>query len=138
MSKFIVKSPWEKVPSNLFSIECDPSLKYEVYIFSKKKDVTFDEVLEIFNKSINRNDYLGAMSLIYFKYYNEFYKFLVEISENINLTKKYRKSTLKFYKKYLVRWLEFIKHSDDTMYPQNKVFRKMDTIITRNLIKLPK
>ena len=135
MSKFIVINPWKKIPNNLFPIQSDPSLKYEVYIFSKKRDVMFDEVLDIFYKSINKNDYLGAMSLIYFKYYNEFYKFLIEISENMNLTKKYKKAILKFYKNYLVKWIEFIKYSDDTMYPQNEVFRKMHIIITQNIIK---
>ena len=134
MSKFVVINPFGKIPNNLFPIQSDPSLKYEVYIFSKKRDVMFDEVLDIFYKSMNRNNYLGAMSLIYFKYYNEFYDFLVSITKDIKLIKKYRKATLKFYKKYLIRWIEFIKYSDDTMYPQNEVFRKMYTIITQKII----
>lgn len=134
MSKFIVVYPWEKVPNTLFPIDCDPSLGCEVYVFTKKRDITFEEVIHIYFKSMNRNDYLGAMSLIYFKYYNEFYDFLVEISKDMSLKKKYRKATLKFYKKYLIRWIKFVKFSDDTMFPQNEVFRKMHAIIIQNFI----
>lgn len=129
MNMFVVIEPYSKIPEKLFPIDCDPTLKYEVYLFSKKEYVSFEEVLKIFLTSISKQEYLGAMSLIYFKYYNEFYEFLNKISKDTTLIKKYKKAIIKFKTKYLKRWINFIKYSDDSMYCQNKVFREMDKLI---------
>lgn len=128
MSQFIIVDPFSKIPNGLIPIESEPTLKYEVYIFSKK-EISFEEVLKIYLRPFHKNDYLGAMSLIYFKYYNELYEFLTLSSQEPKLVKKYKKATIKFYKNYLNRWIDFIKYSDDNLYPQNKVFKEMAYVI---------
>lgn len=147
MSKFVViaatsaYSWWDrkkidKIQETMFYIETAPAMyNYEQWVYSKKEEVSFDEVLKIFYRSFSKNDYLGVMSLIYWKYYNEFYGFLVTISKDQNLLKKYKRATMKFYRKALKKWIIFIKYSDDTMYPQNHVFREMDALIKNTYFK---
>lgn len=130
MSQFVIVDTFSKIPNGLIPIKSDPSLKYEVYIFSKK-EISFQEVLKIYLRSFNKNDYLGAMSLIYFKYYNELYDFLMLSFQKSKLLKKHKKAARKFYKNYLIRWLDFIKYSDDNLYPQNKIFREMEHLIAK-------
>ncbi len=107
---------------------CDPSSKGETYVFANKPNVTFDEVLKIFCHSLSRVNYLGAMSLIYFKYYVEFYEYLKDcISKDPKFKTSFK--VKRFKKRYLKKWIAFIKYSDDTMYPQNDYFRKMDALL---------
>ena len=129
MRKFVVIHPYSSMPHGLYPIDCDPSLKYEVYIFAKKETICFEEIIDIYLRPFNRNDYLGAMSLVYFKYYDRFYDFLLQVSKDEELLRKYKRATVRFYKKYLKRWISFIRHSDDTMYPQNEVFRNMEKVV---------
>ena len=135
MNYFIIKYPWQKIPNDIFPIVSDPTLKNEVYIFMKKNYISFEETLNIFLKTNNKNNYIGATSLIYFKYYVEFYHFLIDVFENPIKLKKYKKRILKFYKKTLCRWVSFIRYSDDTMYPQNEIFRNMFDLITKSFFK---
>ena len=130
MSQFVVVNTFSKIPKGLLPIKSDPTLKHEVYIFSKK-EISFQEVLKIYLRSFNKNDYLGAMSLIYFKYYNELYDFLILSSQESKLLRKHKKAARKFYKSYLIRWVDFIKYSDDNLYPQNKIFREMENLIAK-------
>ncbi len=126
MFKFKIRYPYEKpLKGNWYGLDCDPTLKNEMFLFANKKVITFDEVVQIYNKSLNRIDYLGAMSLIYFKYYKEFYEYLIKQEE---FDSRYREKRVvrKFKKLYLNRWLAFIKFSDDTMYPQNHYIRLMN------------
>ena len=138
MKKFVVFYPFEcthkKIPDNLFPIDCDPSGP-ELYIFSKEKTVTFNEVISIIFKTHRKNDYLAAISLIYFKYYNEFYDFLKHCAKDQILSKKYKRVIMRFYKNHLRRWIEFVKCSDDTLFPQNFVFRKMHELIQNTYSK---
>ena len=62
-------------------------------------------------------------SMIYWKYYQEFYQW-IKNSIECNNTRNIR-IIKKFSKKALNRWLEFVEHSDDTMCPQNHYFRLM-------------
>lgn len=67
--------------------------------------------------------------MIYWKHYEAFYQWIKESvasknAENIKVIKK-------FQKKALSRWLEFIEGSDNTFYPQNEYFRKMQTEIEK-------
>ena len=82
MRKFIAINPYCKVPDGLYPIDCAPSLNYEVYLFSKKEVVTFEETIDILLHSFYKIDILGAASLIYYKYYNEFYTYLQTVSTN--------------------------------------------------------
>ena len=124
---YAYKQP-HRATQNLHEIQADPSLKYETFVFAKKKDISFEEVLHIMLTSNSRSDYVGATSLIYFRYYNEFYSFLTQISQS-PLELRKRKRALSKFKKVLCRWLDFIKYSDDTLYPQNEVFRKMRDVL---------
>lgn len=111
-----------------YDIKCAPitHYRYEVYVLCKKETVSFEEVLSIFLKSKSKKNYLGAMSMIYWQYYEEFYAFLKSSTQDEASKKKYRRAIKKFYKQYLRKWIEFIKYSDDTLYPQNQMFRKME------------
>jgi len=129
MTIFKVYDPYSKVDKKWNPIPSDPSTKYEVYLYSKKMDVTFRDVMRIYLYSFSRVDYYGVMSLIYSKYYREFYYFLLDVSKNESMRKKYRSRNLKFYRNYLERWSEFVKYSDDTAYPQNEYIKKMSTLL---------
>ena len=125
MKKFVAVSPYSKIPEGLCPIECAPSMKYEVYLFSKSKDVSFDEVIHILLHSFSKTDLLGAASLIYCKYHNEFCEFILKISGE----RKYKWAIKRFYRQHLVKWKEFLKYSDDTMHPQNAVIRNIIQLI---------
>ena len=135
MNIFKIKniSPYQtnRIPVGYYVVRLEPTQKYPDFILllSKKEQVAFEDVVRIFLRSVDRSDYLGAMSLIYWKYYYEFYDFLEASLTNSILRKKYRKAVLKFNKRYLKRWIEFIKYSDDTMYPQNEVLQKINDLI---------
>lgn len=132
MKKFVIVSPYGKIPEGLYPIVCAPSLKYEVYLFSKSKNLSFDEVVHIILRSFSKTDLLGAASLVYYKYYNEFYEYLHNLSTEQKLGKKQKWAVKRFYKRHLTKWIEFIKYSDDTMYPQNEVLRKLSKLIEDN------
>lgn len=125
MLKFIVKTPYEKQPEELFGIDCDPTLPYELYLYSNQEKISFDDVWNIFLSSHNKTNYLGAMSLIYFVYYKEFYEKL----KNQDRAKLKRRIT-KFKKNYLLRWVDFINYSDDAQYPQNQYIRLIYKLLT--------
>ena len=67
MNYFIIKYPWQKIPNDIFPINSDPTLKYEVYIFMKKKYITFEETLNILLKTNNKNNYNFIIFLLHFK-----------------------------------------------------------------------
>ena len=114
-----------------YDVKCAPitHYKYEVYVLCKKEKVSFEEVLSIFLKSTSKKNYLGAMSMIYWQYYEEIYTFLKSATQDESSKKKHRRAIRKFYKQYLSKWIAFIQYSDDTQYPQNRVFREMEKII---------
>ena len=114
-----------------YDVKCAPitHYKYEVYVLCKKEKVSFEEVLSIFLKSTSKKNYLGAMSMIYWQYYEEIYTFLQSATQDEASKKKHRRAIRKFYKQYLSKWIAFIQYSDDTQYPQNRVFREMEKII---------
>ncbi len=113
---------------NYIFIEPDPSLEMDFAIYSKN-DVGFKEVLFYILYSKNRKNYIVAISLIYWKYFNDFYNFLSFVSKKGYYKIKYSKKLKQFYKRVLKRWLNFIRYSDDTIYIQNRVFIKMESII---------
>lgn len=134
MKKFVAVSPYGKIPEGLYPIDCAPGPKYEVYLFSKTENVSFDEVVYIILHSFNKTNLLGAASLVYFKYYNEFYEYILNLSTKQKLSKKQKWAVKRFYKRYLIKWIEFIKYSDDTMYPQNEVFRMLSKLIEERFL----
>ena len=125
MKKFVAVSPYSKIPEGLYPIDCAPGPGHEVYLFSKSKDVSFDEVIHILLHSFSKTDLLGAASLIYYKYYNEFCEFILRISGE----RKYKWAIKRFYRQYLIKWSEFLKYSDDTACPQNAVIRNIIQLI---------
>ena len=125
MKKFVAVSPYSKIPEGLYPIDCAPGTGYEVYLFSKSKDVSFEEVLHIILHSFSKTDLLGAASLIYYKYYNEFCEFILRISGE----RKYKWAIKRFYRQHLIKWSEFLKYSDDTSHPQNAVIRNIIKLI---------
>ena len=120
-----------KIPNGLYAIQIEPTQKYPdfVLLLSRKEHVTFEEVIKIYRRSFSRSDYLGAMSLIYFKYYEEFYAFMQSILCDEVQRKKYQKANRKFYYRYLKRWNEFVQRSDDVLFPQNIVIKKLYQIL---------
>lgn len=135
MIHFKTINPHDRLPnSKLYAIDCDPTLKYEIYLYANKVDVSFEECIHIYEKSLNKTNYLGAMSLIYFKYYKEFYEYLLNKRNNSSF--KDRKIR-KFKTRYLDRWIEFVKRSDDSLCPQNEYFRKMEDLFSERKAKCP-
>ena len=74
---YAYKQP-HRATQNLHEIQADPSLKYETFIFAKKKDISFEEVLHIMLTSNSRSDYVGATSLIYLDITMNFTVFLLK------------------------------------------------------------
>ena len=112
-------------PKGYYSIDADPSclMGNGEEIISRQQNPSFDEILRCLKKCFTKADYLGCYSMIYWKHYEAFYQWIKESvasqdAKNIKVIKQ-------FHKKALGRWLEFIEHSDDTLYPQNEYFRKM-------------
>lgn len=137
MIRFRTKGPYEKqLDSKWYPVDCDPTLKHEIYLYSNKSNVSFEECIHIFEKSWNKTTILGSMSLIYLKYYKEFYEYLLNKRCSVYLFEK--KGRIKSFKrKYLNRWVQFIKCSDDTQYPQNEYFRKMNDLFSKKKAKCP-
>lgn len=122
----------EKKTKGLFKFSSDPSLRFYKAIFCKKQNVPFKEILQIVLKTYSRIEYLGATAFIYWTYYKEFYDFLLDVSADDKKKKLYKKAIKRFLKRTLNRWVEFVKYSDDILYPQNEYFRKMQKIISQN------
>ena len=115
------------LPKNLYYITSDPTKSRALY--ARKAEFSFEEVWAAFLRFGRAQEYYGAMSLVYWQFYNELYGKLQEIAKDEVATRKYRRPILKFYRKYLKRWVAFVQHSDDTLYPQNQVFRQMASLI---------
>lgn len=117
-------APSKSIPKDYHYIKEDPSYNFYFHaLISKKESFAFDEIINCLKHCFSKADYLGCCSIIYWEYYKEFYDWIVENfkqnnPQNIRIIKK-------FYKKTLIRWVEFVKHSDDTIYPQNEYFRLM-------------
>ena len=112
-------------PKGYYSIDADPSYRmgYAKTIICRQQNPSFDEILRCLKKCFTKADYLGCYSMIYWKHYEAFYQWIKESVASQNA--KNIKVIKQFHKKALGRWLEFIEHSDDTLYPQNEYFRKM-------------
>ena len=125
-------APEKGIPKNYHYIREDPSYNFCFdALISKKESFTFDEIINCLKKSFLHADYLGCCSVIYWEYYKEFYDWIIESFEQNNIQNI--KTIKKFYKKTLIRWVDFVKHSDDTMYPQNEYFRLMKKEIEKHL-----
>jgi|GEM_PF-3172525 len=113
------------IPDGYYAIDPDPSycLGDQEILICSKQSPTFEELICCLKKTFRKADYVGCYSLIYWKYYKEFYEWIrISYQSNNKLNKKVIN---KFKQKALVRWLKFIEHSDDTLYPQNEYFRLM-------------
>jgi len=116
-------------PRYTYPILEDPTTKCDIYLFARKESFLFEEVWDMFLHIGRPTEYYGAMSLIYWEFYNELYERLQVIAANEEYRRKYLRAIKKFYRKYLQRWVEYVRYSDDAMFPQNEVFRKMEHLI---------
>ena len=121
------------VPKGYYSVDLDPSYRsYDTHshrtaLICKKENLAFDEIIDCLKRCFLKADYIGCYSFIYWQYYKEFYEWIVQ---NVNHKNASNKKVIKrFYKKALLRWIAFIKYSDDILYPQNEYFRKMQKAI---------
>lgn len=88
---------------------------------------TFDQMINCLKKAFVKNDYIGCYSLIYWKYYREFYEWIKESFEkndaaNIKIIKR-------FYHKSLVHWVMYTSPSKNASLSQKEHFRMMNSII---------
>jgi hypothetical protein len=128
---FLVKRPFEKLRINEHwqEIVCDPTNNFEAYVFVKTPCPNFNEVWKIFVKSRNKKELLGCSSLFYFVYYKELKSKLVNIMADEKSIVENKKKLKMFIKRYLNKWLIFIKRSDDLLYPQNQYFREIADVL---------
>ena len=112
-------------PQSYYDILLEPTgmIGYETVIVCSKEHPTFNEIINCLRKCIFKADYVGCYSFIYWEYYKEFYEWIKRSFEHNNTSDI--RIIRKFYRRALVRWLKFIKYSDDTLYPQNEYLRKM-------------
>ena len=123
-------SHW-KTPRNAYPVRQDPTGKHRFCLYTRKEKFSFEEIWNMFLRIGRPTEYYGAMSLIYWEFYNELYERLQVIVANGEYRRKYRRAIRKFYRKYLQRWVDFVRCSDDTMFPQNEVFRQMAHLIVK-------
>ncbi len=121
------------IPAGYYVINTDPSylMRYDEILICKKEMLTFDELIHCLKQCFSKADYFGCYSIIYWEYYKEFYDWIIESFEQNNTQNI--KTIKKFHRKALFRWVEFIRHSDDTLYPQNEYFRLMKKEIEKHL-----
>ncbi len=102
-------------------------------LICKNPNPPFNEIIDCLKKCFLKTDYIGCYSLIYWKYYKEFYEWIKQSFEHNNrLSIKVIK---RFYKKALVEWVKFINYNNDTFNPQNEYFRLMNKVIFENYDK---
>lgn len=104
---------------NFFEIKCEPTYEGNKVLFCNKKDLTFDEITKILGKTKNKTVILGLMSFIYYKFYSEFYFYV------LNLEERTKKVIIKKTKKFFIRWNLLAERSDDLLYPQNRIIKKL-------------
>ena len=122
-------SKGKDVPEGYYAVDIDPSynLGYHELLVCQRESITFDEMICCLQKCFLKADYLGCYSLIYWKYYKEFYNWIVFSLQEKEILNKI--IIIRFYNKALLRWIKFIEYSDDTFYPQNEYFRLMQNEI---------
>ena len=114
----------KNIPSDYHSIRVDPSYcTYGNILICKKEKPTFDEIINCLKQCFFKADYVGCYSFIYWEYYKEFYDWIKQSFEDNNTSNI--RIIKKFYKKALLRWIQFVRYSDDSFYPQNEYFRQM-------------
>lgn len=101
-----------------YEIKCEPSYD-DVILICNKKHITFEETINLLLHTIKKINILGAVSLIYYEYSNEFLEYLKHCSYN-----EYKKIKRKCKKK-IASLNKFIERADDTLYPQNVNIRKI-------------
>lgn len=101
-----------------YEIKCEPSYD-DVILICNKKHITFEETINLLLHTIKKINILGAVSLIYYEYSNEFLEYLKHCSYN-----EYKKIKRKC-KKNFASLNKFIERADDTLYPQNVNIRKI-------------
>lgn len=114
------------VPSNFlydrnkfYEVKCEPSYQGDVILLCNKKNVTFDEMLNLLLHTLKKINILGVISLVYYKYSSEFLDYLKQCSY----------IEYKIIKRKCIRKINnlnsFIERSDDLMFPQNINIRKI-------------
>lgn len=105
--------------NKFYEVKCEPSYQGDVILLCNKKNVTFDEMLNLLLHTLKKINVLGAISLVYYKYSSEFLDYLKKCSYN----------EYKIIKRKCVRKINnlnsFIARSDDLIFPQNINIRKI-------------
>ena len=105
--------------NKFYEVKCEPSYQGDIILLCNKKNVTFDEMLNLLLHTLKKINILGVISLVYYKYSSEFLDYLKQCSY-----KEY-----KIIKRKCIRKINnlnsFIERSDDLMFPQNINIRKI-------------
>lgn len=105
--------------NKFYEVKCEPSYKGDIILLCNKKDVTFDESINLLLYTNKKVNILGVISLIYYKYSSDFLDYLKECPDN----------EYKIIKKKCRRRFDslntFIEKSDDLLYPQNTDIRNI-------------
>lgn len=109
--------------NKFYEVKCEPSYQGDIILLCNKKNVTFDEMINLLMHTLKKVNILGVISLIYYKYSSEFLDYLKQCSNN-----EYKKIKRKCIRK-LNTLNSFIAKSDDSIYPQNINIRKIHQLL---------
>ena len=104
---------------SFFEIRHEPTCEGHKILLCNKKKLTFEEIIKVLEKSRNRISIQGAMSFIYYNFCSQFYFYI------LNLEDKTQRRIIKKTEKYLIRWNMLAERSDDLLYPQNEIIKKL-------------
>ena len=105
--------------NRFYEVKCEPSYQGDVILLCNKKNVTFDEVINLLLHTLKKVNILGAISLVYYKYSDEFLDYLRHCSYD-----DYKKIKRKCIRK-INNLNSFISKSDDLIFPQNLNIREI-------------
>ena len=91
----------------------------DIILLCNKKNVTFDEMINLLLHTLKRVNILGVISLVYYKYSSEFLDYLKQCPYN-----EYKIIKRKCKRK-INNLNSFIARSDDLIFPQNINIRKI-------------
>jgi hypothetical protein len=121
MTKFRESDKWKSIPS-------DPTYQLDYFVFVVVPLPTFKTTWHHYFSTVLTSEKRGCRSLFYFYYYKELLD-EIKVSINEDFSQNNINDIYKFYDDVLVKWLEFIKYSDDTLYEQNQYFIEMAKLI---------
>ena len=105
--------------NKFYEVECEPTCPGDIILLCNKKDVTFEEMINLLLYTLKKINILGVISLVYNKYSSEFLDYLKRCPYN-----EYKKIKRKCIRK-INKLNSFIERSDDLLFPQNINIRKI-------------